>query len=333
MPDEYYALSSFRFDEVSLVPAGDNDGAMVVLSKAQPDGSEMSSSAPINPGSHDTGRSQGGGTHHKDGWKNIDHMFKDDGSGTCALCEQPASDPIHKAAVKKVRSGSKKKTGDTLSSDKTPRRGGNVANRDEILKNLPDDVREELEELLKDGDKELADTKAKLEEATKEDEKEDETDPVEKALAKADPAVAAIIRKMQADAEVSKKAVEEAQTIAKAERDARIHREMIAKAAEYQNIPGTPDEKVAIFKALGEHPDPTVIQRVEQMLKAANAQLDDSELFSILGKTRSDSSNNGEVEGKIGELRKSDPSLSHERAYAKVMADNPELYARIVKEG
>ena len=332
MPDEFFALSSFRFDEVSLVPSGDNHGAMVVLSKANPDSSELTTKAPTNPGAHDTGRGQGGGTHHKDGWKNIDHVFKDDGSGNCALCEQGASNPIHKEWVKKGRSGKPKKSGDTLSSDKTPQRGGNVANRDEILKNLPDDVREDLQELLKESDDELAATKAKLEEATKVEDPEP-GDEVEKALAKADPAVAAVIRKMQADRDNDRKAVEEAQAIAKSERDTRIHREMIAKASEYKNISGTPEEKAELLKALQAHPDPTVLQRVEQIFKAANAQLDDSEIFSVIGKTQTDSTSENELEGRIAELRKANPELTRETAYAQVMQSDPALYARIVKEG
>lgn len=84
MPEQF-DLFEMEFDEVSLVPSGDNPGAEIVLSKA----AQFSA--------HKTGQKSGGGRHHQDGWRNTPHVFKDNGSGSCKLCDNKSDFSIHKS--------------------------------------------------------------------------------------------------------------------------------------------------------------------------------------------------------------------------------------------
>jgi len=109
----------------------------------------------------------------------------------------------------------------------------------ELLDSLPDDAKALISGIQKDHDEEIAELASLLEDS------EDDTtgdDTEAEVLKKADPAVLAIIQK-------SKDEAAEAIKIAKAERELRVDREMLAKAQEYKNIAGSPQEKAELLKS------------------------------------------------------------------------------------
>lgn len=138
-------------------------------------------------------------------------------------------------------------------------------------------------------------------------------------LAKADPALRAIIEKNQ-------KAAEEAQAIAKAERDARLEREFIAKA---EALPMLTEDKTTLAGVLRRAAeslsaeDQTVLNTV---LKAANEQIAKSNLFSTMGNGGAETTISKSVEAKAEEIRKADPTLTREQAIAKAYEDDPSLF-------
>mgnify|MGYP003403943124 CR=1 FL=1 len=138
-------------------------------------------------------------------------------------------------------------------------------------------------------------------------------------LAKADPAVAAIITK-QADALKT-----QAAAIAKAD-DERITTSMVAKAAALPMISETPTDLGAILKtAYGVSAE--FGGQVEDLLKAANKQIAEGNLFANFGKGGADITVSASVDAAAAELRKADPSLTNEQSIAKAYETNPALYA------
>lgn len=139
----------------------------------------------------------------------------------------------------------------------------------------------------------------------------------ESVLAKADPEIRQLIEKAEARAEA-------AEELAKSEREARLHREYIEKAAAFDSLPITTDRLGAILKSVDELLPEDQSAEVAELLKAANAQLAQSDLFAELGTSVAKVAPN--VDGLITELRKADPSLSYEAAMTKVYESNTALY-------
>lgn len=325
MPD-LFDLSHMELDEISLVPAGDNNGAKTALSKAAPTGSDVD-----GPGDM--------------------HAFEDAGDGTCKTCGKSKKDGNHTPVQKSLRdrildvlkgvsddeSGDDDAEGDTIGK-KTPRREAIVPEsktKEDIIKGLPDEVREDVQALMdlvkEEAEEDLIDA---LDEMNKGDEDDDETNDdgdddadVQKVLAKADPAVRKIIEKMQSDT---------ATALAKAQaaEDARIDQEMLSKAASLKNIPGTPEEKAALLKEAYAVSD-EFGKKYEQQQKAANAMLDEAHDKGFVAKgsdAPGDVTVGTEVEKKAEALRKSDPNLTMEQAITKVYESEPHLYDETLKE-
>ena len=140
-------------------------------------------------------------------------------------------------------------------------------------------------------------------------------------ILKSNPELAAIVKAAQDEAS-------EAKAIAKAEQDKRLHGEMISKAAALPEISAPTDELAEILKSLYAEV-PEVAPRVEQLLKAANTQLQNSALFEEIGK-----STRGEgdpVAAAAAEIRKEKPELTAEQAEAEAFRRNPELYTADLK--
>ena len=140
-------------------------------------------------------------------------------------------------------------------------------------------------------------------------------------ILKSNPELAAIVKAAQDEAS-------EAKAIAKAEQDKRLHGEMISKAAALPEISAPTDELAEILKSLYAEV-PEVAPKVEQLLKAANTQLQNSALFEEIGK-----STRGEgdpVAAAAAEIRKEKPELTAEQAEAEAFRRNPELYTADLK--
>ena len=168
-----------------------------------------------------------------------------------------------------TKSLKKSSVGDTIGREAILdiRKGGNMGKtlskaEQELLDSLPDDAKALISEIQKDHDEELQELADLL--PDEEDEADDDSE--EAILGKADPAVLAIIQKSRDEAA-------EATKIAKAERDMRIDREMLAKAADYKTFTGTPQEKAELLKAAFAVSE-DFGKKLEQTFKAANARLD-----------------------------------------------------------
>jgi hypothetical protein len=150
---------------------------------------------------------------------------------------------------------------------------------------------------------------------------------VELALSKADPVTRTVLEKALNDAD-------EARSIAKSERDLRVHAEMVEKARQFRNLQGTPEEKAEILKsAYGTSPE--VGQRIENMMKAANAQLDDSgALLASIGKAApgQQPETTSEVDARAKTLMEADSKLTLEQAKTAVFKADPKLYDEVRKE-
>lgn len=152
------------------------------------------------------------------------------------------------------------------------------------------------------------------------------SDEGEDPLAKADPAVRELVLKAQRDAE-------EAQRVAKAERELRERNEALAKAETLTGL-GIETDKVAdaLIKLRGA--DPELAKSIEEMLDSANIAVEKSAMFTEFG-SHGGSVTMPKVEALVADLRKADPELTKEQAEARVYRNHPELYAeyQASKEG
>jgi hypothetical protein len=186
----------------------------------------------------------------------------------------------------------------------------------EVLKGLPDDQRKLVEaELAK-----VATLEQKVADLSKGQE-EPKTDDV---LKNADPEV----RKRFEDLE---KRLKEAEDLAKAEKEAREHAEMVKRAEAYSGIGPAEDvakmleQAYAISKEHGEN--------LEKTLKAAQERIDKGALFAEVGTDGpAAGSAVAKIEARAAEIRKAEPSLTKEQAFAKALESDPELYAEYQQE-
>lgn len=143
-------------------------------------------------------------------------------------------------------------------------------------------------------------------------------------LAKADPEVRGLITKMQGD-------IAKAEAIAKHERDVRETQEWIAKAATLTHVNDNPQQLGGLLKALHDKA-PDEAEAVEKLLRAANNQVAKTGLWDEIGRTGGEFTGST-TEGKVAELRKSDPNLTREQAEARVFTENPDLYDEYLTGG
>jgi len=383
MPSDLFNL---EFDEISMVPSGDNPAAHIVMSKADPELLKLNKAGavPANTSAGNGTQPESGvsgstqtpttGTPNAVGGQNTTPCPTCDGDGkikgnttNCPDCNGTGTVPVSKddtakptlldlnkailnwpsvamedqakyqavmlkvaddlgagddvvTAIKNLPVAVGKAASGTTNNDN--QKGGTVLTKEQqaVIDGLPDDQKSLFAELSKadtdetntdDGDGAVADIT---------------TDDEETALSKADPAIRKLVEKARAE-------TAEATTIAKAERDLRVHREMVAKASEFKNLTGTAEEKAEILKAayaVGEENG----QKIEQMMKAANAQLDESGVFTQFGKSApgADLGTNQEIEARAAELRKANPTMSVEKSKTTVLKSDPTLYDRLMKE-
>ena len=241
------------FDFVSLVRAGDDPMAQVVISKADPN-------------------------------------IEKDAMDKCATCGSMAH-----------------KTEDHMT--------------DKIKKaDLPAEAVEYIEALEADNDelsKALEDAQAEFVLKSAENiEKSDEATLLEKA----DPAIKALFQAQAAR-------IEKADAIAKAERDARLEREYIAKA---EKLPMIGDDKAGLaglLRRAAEVLTPEDNASLAKMLDSANAQLAKGGLFAEFGKSGAETTISKSITAAAEEIRKREPELTIEQATVKAYTENPSLFA------
>lgn len=150
---------------------------------------------------------------------------------------------------------------------------------------------------------------------------------IKAAIEKADPATAAVIKQMQDDRKADLERIEKAEATAKAERDERERRDYVSKArTEMAFINESPETLGEVLKGLHDVA-PDHADKVEQLLKAANAQLEAAGIFEEIGSAGVGSDTaDGALSKAVAEIRKAQPSLTPEQAADLAMQNDPSLY-------
>jgi hypothetical protein len=137
-------------------------------------------------------------------------------------------------------------------------------------------------------------------------------------------------------AKAATEAAAKADEIAKAERDLRLVREHVEKAAAYSRLPGWKAEEMGpVLKSLHEQA-PEVEEKLLPVLQAAQEAIVKGTLFSELGTARRGVSS-GEVSDDLEAkaqaiVEKSDGKVTIEKARVQVLSQHPELYDKIEAE-
>lgn len=292
-----YDLSNLDLDFISLVPAGDDGMAKVLLAKAE---DKSTTGVKQTPTLSDSDISEGDdmttmnkGHDEYDEYEDEDLIEKDDLPEEVVKYIEALEDEVDdlNETIEKARKGKKKKV--------------QVANVDDEDIDIEDDGEDD--DVSKSHDDFYDD---------------EEFDAV---LSKADPAVRGLIAKMQSD-------LTEAENIAKAERDERLRRDYIAKAEQLPMISTDKDQLGELLKALNDKaPEEAAI--VEKLFGAANKQISESNLFGEIGKSGAHTTLGSSVEAAASEIRKANPGMTQEQAIAAAYESNPSLYEESLKEG
>lgn len=189
------------------------------------------------------------------------------------------------------------------------------------ITNLPDEVVEHINSLAKERDEALAKAEELEKGITAEGDGEEDV------LKSADPALREYIRKAEERAEA-------AEAIAKAEREARLEREFLAKAEQMPYVGESRSEFGTLLKSLNQSLPTETFEKVEQILKAANEQIREGRLFAEAGVGGEGMAGDAyqELEGIAKGYRKADPDLSEAEAFDKAMSERPDLYKRYLTE-
>ena len=172
-----------------------------------------------------------------------------------------------------------------------------------------------------------ADTKDKATDPVTPDE------PVEKAdtpdRPDRDPAEVDTVAK--ADYEALLKRAEQAEKIAKEERDLRMRREL-RKRVDDVGVTGDRDKVTDLLHRIGKA-DPDAVDNLLEVFAAYAEQLRESNLFAATGSSAPDG---GDAEAQIEKIAKTirdgQPDLTAEQAYTRAVEQNPKLYARMLQE-
>jgi hypothetical protein len=124
---------------------------------------------------------------------------------------------------------------------------------------------------------------------------------------------------------------EEAERIAKAERDYRETQEYIAKARDFQGLPVSPEEFGPVLKKLHEALEDDEVDLVTKALGAASERV--ANYFSEVGKSTAGAGYEtvSKVDSLAAEIAKND-GVTIEQARAKVFEDNPKMYDEYLAE-
>lgn len=140
-------------------------------------------------------------------------------------------------------------------------------------------------------------------------------------LKSADPQIVAIVKAAEERAEAAEK-------IAKAERDHRLEREYVAKAAAFDALPVEAEKFGKVLKSAADALDSDTFDALMTVLNAANESISSGNIFAELGKSTS-----FENDGPMSEINKAakrmqdqHPGMTHEQAIAKAVESDPNLY-------
>jgi len=148
---------------------------------------------------------------------------------------------------------------------------------------------------------------------------------VDDLLKTADPALVEYVQGIQ-------KSAEEAQAIAKAEQEARIDREFVAKAETFDHLGETRQVADLLKSAAASMPEADYAA-LEGLLAAANGKIDSGALFAELGKSAGGTAaGNDRIEKAAAVLMDEDSALTKEQAVDLAVQKDPSLYADYLAE-
>lgn len=297
MPEEMaeaYELTDMSFDEVSLVKRGANQESKVVLWKSD------------------------------DVSKSCDHKGLKKGQ-KCPECGKESASPMGSTGV-----FGKEDVAPTAVLDEpstvTPDRSTDQENEmPEATAEMAPDTAEYISGL----EAQVIALTAALNDATSTLEKmadPEEPEPDEDDIIKsADPRVRQLIAKAQADADEARKEAAIAGEIAKAERDQRVTKEFIEKAATLSKLPVKATEFGPVLKSLSEKLNEQEFQTVWSLLSAANEGMSQGSIFSEFGKSTANPSEPGTPLEEIAKKAGANGPVDLV-ALAKSALENPDLY-------
>lgn len=155
-------------------------------------------------------------------------------------------------------------------------------------------------------------------------------DPAEedKILKSADPEVVELVKAARAEAD-------EAKEIAKAERKARIRRDLLEKAdSDYGDIGASREDLADVLQYAGESFDADTMEKLHRVLGVANEAAQVGKLYEEHGGAgEAETDAERQLLTKAEEIRKNDPNLTEEQAFDQALTENPDLYYESLKGG
>jgi hypothetical protein len=149
------------------------------------------------------------------------------------------------------------------------------------------------------------------------------------------PVVREALEKAEADRVALAKRAEEAERIAKEERDTRITREFVTKAEGYSNLSVDATVFGPVLKAASETLSGEQFEALESVLKSADEAVRAGNLFKEQGQGGTpvrESDAYSEAVRKADELRKSDSGISRQEALSRAFRNDPALQERYLAE-
>lgn len=201
---------------------------------------------------------------------------------------------------------------------------------------LPEDVKKYIDTLedvvVQTVNKAVAQETPVAEATTEVEKSEAETEtPVAKAeeteedlLKSADPRLAAILKSARDEAA-------EATKVAKAERDLRVERELLAKAETY-TVPGDKSSVVAILKAATATGDAALISEIEKTFAAVTEVMKTTDIFKEIGTDATGGTQESGLEKVTKSMLDANPTLTRDQAVAAALEADPTLYTQYNSE-
>lgn len=123
---------------------------------------------------------------------------------------------------------------------------------------------------------------------------------------------------------------EEAERIAKSERDHRLNQEFIAKARSFSNLPLSADEFGPVLKRLHDAMSEEDVAVIEKALSTANESV--ASYFDEIGKRGDNVLIDDRVDVIAKSMTEADPGLTMEQARSRALEQNPSLYDEILND-
>ena len=163
--------------------------------------------------------------------------------------------------------------------------------------------------------------------------KVNKSEPEDDILKSAPVEIQNIVKQARTEAAAAQTAADEANEIAKSERDTRLNQEYLAKAESLNQLPLEVTEMAQLLKSISES-SPEQYAVLENVLTAVNASLSQSDLFSEIGKSASEVGTAFDKIKAMAEERitKSESPLTMASAISSIASENPSLYLNYQEE-